>query len=108
MFQSKRISLRKFTTDDVKTYYQWRNDVEVMHFTNPTLDVYSFDEVAQFCQSIMSSSHSKSYMIEDKESKEAIGITSLINIDLYNRNAECIIDIGNKKLLGKRLWIRST
>lgn len=40
-------------------------------------------------------------MIVDKESKKPIGITSLINIDYKNRNAECIIDIGDKKSWGK-------
>ncbi|HEF1900038.1 GNAT family N-acetyltransferase [Bacillus cereus group sp. MYBK108-2] len=100
MFQSKRINLRKFTIEDISTYHNWRNDMQVMAFTNPTLDVYSFNETEQFCQNIINSSSSKSYIIEEKDSKKPIGITSLINIDPYNRNAECIIDIGDKDYWG--------
>jgi RimJ/RimL family protein N-acetyltransferase len=38
---------------------------------------------------------------EERESDTAIGVTSLINIDTKNRNAECIIDIGEKEYWGK-------
>lgn len=40
-------------------------------------------------------------MIEDKNKDNAIGIISIIQIDQKNRNAECIIDIGEKDYWGK-------
>jgi RimJ/RimL family protein N-acetyltransferase len=43
----------------------------------------------------------KSYMIVEKQLKAAIGITLLVNIDYKNRNAECIIDIGEKEYWGQ-------
>ncbi|MBS4192363.1 GNAT family N-acetyltransferase [Bacillus sp. FJAT-49705] len=43
----------------------------------------------------------KSYIILEKKTETPIGITSLINIDYKNRNAECIIDIGKKDSWGK-------
>ncbi len=42
--------------------------------------------------------------MKKKSTHLSIGITSLIHIDSYNRNAECIIDIGNKDYWGARLW----
>jgi len=40
-------------------------------------------------------------MIVEKQLKAAIGITLLVNIDYKNRNAECIIDIGEKEYWGQ-------
>ena len=37
----------------------------------------------------------------EKGNEQPIGILSLINIDNKNRNAECIIDIGEKEYWGK-------
>ena len=50
---------------------------------------------------ILNSASSKNYIIEESEGNTAIGVTSLINIDTKNRNAECIIDIGEKEYWGK-------
>lgn len=50
---------------------------------------------------ILGSDTLKSYIIVDKQTKTPIGITSLIQIDLKSRNAECIIDIGAKEYWGK-------
>lgn len=97
LFQSSRLYLRKMTTDDVTIYHTWRNDIEVMRTTNPSIDLFTLDSTAEFVNHvILGSNTSKSYMIIDKESERPIGITSLIQIDFKNRNAECIIDIGEK------------
>lgn len=54
-------------------------------------------------------SYSKTFIfiIEDKYKKLTIGITTLLNIDFFNKNAEYIIDIGEKDYWGKGLCIRS-
>ena len=102
LFESTRITLRKMTVHDTEVYHKWRNDIEVMQSTAPMLDVYHIEETEEFVKQVILGSHSsKCYMIVDKESKKPIGITSLINIDYKNRNAECIIDIGDKKSWGK-------
>lgn len=90
------------TEKDIETYHAWRNDFDVMKTTSPAFDVYSLDETRVFVENvILQSTSSKSYIIEEKGSNTAIGITSLINIDTKNRNAECIIDIGEKDYWGK-------
>ncbi|ABW18808.1 GNAT family N-acetyltransferase [Alkaliphilus oremlandii] len=102
LFESTRIILRKMTAQDTEIYHEWRNDLEVMQTTAPFLDVYNIRETEEFVnQIILGSQFSKSYIIVEKESNKAIGITSLINIDYKNRNAECIIDIGDKETWGK-------
>ncbi|MFC8685206.1 GNAT family N-acetyltransferase [Brevibacillus porteri] len=102
LFHSERIYLRKMTGEDVDVYHTWRNDVEVMRTTSPSMDVFTWDDTNGFVnQVILHASSSKSYMIVDSQTNRPIGITSLIQIDLKNRNAECIIDIGEKEYWGK-------
>lgn len=102
LFKSSRVKLRKVTIDDAELYHTWRNDIEVMRNTNPSLDIYTIDATRDFIeQVILGANTAKSYMMIEKENEKPIGITSLINIDDKNRNAECIIDIGEKDFWGK-------
>ncbi|KGA98925.1 acetyltransferase [Alkalihalobacillus alcalophilus ATCC 27647 = CGMCC 1.3604] len=102
MLTSERVQLRKMVMEDSEIYHSWRNDLEVMNSTSLSLDLYTYEETKAFVENvILSSTTSKSYMITDVNTDIAIGIVSLINIDSKNRNAECIIDIGNKDYWGK-------
>src|SRR5690625_874993 len=101
LFNGERVRLRKMSIEDVAIYHKWRNDIEVMQFTNPSLDVFTYTDTEKFVNSIIESHNSKGYMIEEVKTGKPIGVTSLINIDYGNRNAECIIDIGDKDYWGK-------
>ncbi|MEC0246548.1 GNAT family protein [Paenibacillus chitinolyticus] len=102
LFESSRVAFRKMTEDDAVVYHTWRNDMEVMRTTNPSLDLAAFADTRQFVeQVILGSGTSKSYMILDKPSGRPIGITSLTQLDFKNRSAECILDIGEKEFWGK-------
>lgn len=102
LFESSRIKLRKMTKEDTELYHKWRNDIEVMQSTNPSLDVYPINATQEFVDHvILGSSTAKSYIMVEKENEISIGIVSFINIDYKNRNAECIIDIGEKEYWGK-------
>lgn len=101
MFENDIIKLRKLTLNDTNIYHSWRNDVEVMYTTSPLLDIYTLEETEEFISLIISQSNAKSYIIEHKETNQAVGIVSLSNIDYKNRSAECIIDIGEKATWGK-------
>lgn len=102
MFSSERLQFRKMEEKDIERYHFWRNDIDVMKTTSTSLDLYSLDETRHFVENIiLNSASSKSYVIEEREGNIAIGVTSLINIDTKNRNAECIIDIGEKEYWGK-------
>jgi RimJ/RimL family protein N-acetyltransferase len=43
LFESSRLKLRKMILEDTELYHKWRNDLEVMHTTNPSLDVYPME-----------------------------------------------------------------
>jgi RimJ/RimL family protein N-acetyltransferase len=102
LFESPRLRLRKMTKEDTELYNKWRNDLDVMYNTNPSLDVYTLESTEDFVeQVILGSSTAKSYIITETETETPIGIVSLIHIDYKNRNAECIIDIGEKNYWGK-------
>ncbi len=102
LFESSRVRLRKMTKEDADLYHTWRNDMEVMHSTNPSLDVYPVETTREFVdQVILGSQSAKCYIMMEKRNKTPIGIISLIHIDYINRNAECIIDIGEKEYWGK-------
>lgn len=93
-------------SEDAELYHSWRNDMDVMISTNPSLDLYTLQDTKEFVENvILKSNSSKSYIIVEKELKKSIGITSLINIDHKNRNAECIIDIG-EKISGVRVTLK--
>lgn len=88
--------------EDTGLYHTWRNDMEVMRSTNPSLDIYSEEATRHFVEHvILGSPSSKGYIMVEKNNDIPIGIMSLINIDYKNRNAECIIDIGEKDYWGK-------
>lgn len=102
LFESERIRLRKMTKEDTGLYHRWRNDVEVMHSTSPFLDIYPMKATEDFVEyAILGSETSKGYIMVDKKKETSIGVVSLINMDYKNRNAECIIDIGEKEYWGK-------
>jgi len=102
LFESSRVRLRKMTKEDTELYHKWRNDVEVMHSTNPSLDVYPMEATKEFVDHvILGTNAAKSYIMVEKGNEIPIGIVALINIDYKNRNAECIIDIGEKEYWGK-------
>ena len=101
MLKSNRLQFRKMVESDIDRYHTWRNDLDVMKTTSPSLDLYSLDETRNFVENvILNSTASKSYIIEEREGMRAIGVISLTNIDTKNRNAECIIDIGEKDYWG--------
>ncbi|MFZ5352019.1 MAG: GNAT family N-acetyltransferase [Bacillota bacterium] len=100
LFETDRIKLRKMTEKDIEVYNKWSNDEEVIKNTYPNMDRYSMHDTEQFYKKISGSSNSRTYIIEVKEAGLPIGITTLLNIDFFNRNAEFIIDIGEKEYWG--------
>lgn len=102
MFKTKRIILQRMTENDIPKYHDWKNDFDVMTTTSPYLDTYSLEETKEFVTNvILNNPNSKSYIILDIKTNNPIGIISLVNIDWKNRNAECIIDIGEKDYWGQ-------
>ncbi|MDU4696304.1 MAG: GNAT family N-acetyltransferase, partial [Paenibacillus sp.] len=57
LFESSRVRLRKMTMEDTELYHKWRNDIEVMHSTNPFLDVYTMEATKEFVDNVILGSH---------------------------------------------------
>ncbi len=63
MLSSKRLQFRKMVESDIEIYHSWRNDLDVMKTTSPSLDVYSLDETRSFVENIiLNSTTSRSYI----------------------------------------------
>ena len=101
LFDSARLSCRKMTMNDAELYHTWRNDLEVMQSTSPS--GYLPNGGDQGLRSACNSRHSVFEELSDqaKETGQPIGIMSLVGIDYKNRNAECILDIGDKNYWGR-------
>ncbi len=41
------------TKEDTELYNKWRNDLEVMHSTNPSLDVYPMEATKEFVDHVI-------------------------------------------------------
>ncbi|MBS4538444.1 GNAT family N-acetyltransferase [Clostridium sp. D2Q-11] len=100
-FETDRVRLRKMRENDIEVYNKWSNDEKVISNTYPNLDIHSLEDTEDFYNKIKNTNNSKTYIIEEKIKKTPLGITSLTNIDFFNRNAEFIIDIGEKNYWGK-------
>ncbi|SIT06417.1 hypothetical protein SAMN05421790_111114 [Kroppenstedtia eburnea] len=48
LFNGQRVRLRKMSMDDTALYHSWRNDPEVMQFTLPVLDVFTYSDTEKF------------------------------------------------------------
>jgi RimJ/RimL family protein N-acetyltransferase len=101
MLEDNSIKLRKLSPNDFSVYHNWRNDLDVMYSTSPALDVYTLEETENLIQIMSSQPDAKGYIIEYKQTGQAIGIISLIHIDTKNRSAECVLDIGERDMWGK-------
>jgi len=97
LFETERIKLRKMKSEDIESYNRWSNDEEVVRNTYPNIDRYSMEDTEKFYTKVVNSNNSKTFIIEDVNNGKPIGITTLLNIDFFNRNAEFIIDIGEKE-----------
>lgn len=76
LFDSARLSCRKMTMDDAELYHTWRNDLEVMQSTSPSLDTYQMEETKDFVQHvILGTPSSKSYLIQAKETGQPASST---------------------------------
>ncbi|QUI21671.1 GNAT family N-acetyltransferase [Vallitalea pronyensis] len=106
--KSERILLRKMEEKDIEYYNKWSNDFDVVENTYLNLDAMSIDDTKQFFHRISTSTNAKTFIIESITDSTPIGITSLISIDSYNRNAEFIIDIGDKSFWGKGIGREAT
>ncbi len=55
------------TKEDTELYHKWRNDMEVMHSTNLSLDVHLMESTKEFVEQVIFGAHTvKSYTMVEK------------------------------------------
>jgi RimJ/RimL family protein N-acetyltransferase len=104
LLKSKNINLRKLKKTDAKFIFKYAKDPAIARFTNvphPYTKKMSEDFV-KMTHSNIKKKEAFAFGIELKETKEIIGMISLINLNLENKNAE----IGY--WLGKKHWGKKT
>ncbi|NJP36189.1 GNAT family N-acetyltransferase [Alkalicoccus luteus] len=96
-----RLKLSPVSEEDAPVYHRWRTDWEVMQHTSMTTAVPTYSETVQFVQEVLiGQKAAESWMLELSTGR-TIGIASLIQIDVENQSAECILDIGEKNCWGQ-------
>lgn len=102
MLYSKKIFLRRFEEGDLKYKVKWVNDAEnnkTLLFDYPI----SLSETKEWFKKTFFNRSRWDFVIIEKRSKNIIGMTGLINVNLRHRNAQFFITIGEKKFKGKGL-----
>lgn len=99
MIIGKEIFLRLMEEYDIPFKVKWVNDEEIRNLI--ISDYISEAKTKQWFNDLNFNSTRKEFMICLKKTNEAIGFTSLKNIDLFNSKAELSMLIGHKTLWNK-------
>ncbi len=91
------------TREDTELYHTWRNDMEVMRFTN--LIHWNQREIDFVDQVTLGSPSAKSYIMLQKNIESPIGTVSLISIDYQNRMLDAF-SIREKRTIWEKVWFR--
>lgn len=96
-----RTSLRPVRRDDKEPLYRWITNRELRILNAPYLPVGEGAHEKWFESVLAGRSDAVFFMIEEIESKQAIGSCQLFNINWIHRNAELQIRIGESAFHGK-------
>ena len=101
-----RISLRNFREDDLDPIKSWINNPLIKYNFRFTLHIKSDDDLRKFISTQIERKNSDdfiNYVIFDKKNlrKKYIGSVGLKNINLFDKNAELTIVIGDTNYHGK-------
>jgi UDP-4-amino-4,6-dideoxy-N-acetyl-beta-L-altrosamine N-acetyltransferase len=87
MIVGKRVSLRALEYKDLPLLVKWRNDPEIYQYFYEQEPLSLVMQKAWF-ESLLQKSDERLWMIEVRETGEAIGTVGLVHIDWRNRKAE--------------------
>lgn len=99
--EGKQINLRRLKKSDAQSIYQNAKDFDIARYTTIP-HPYKLKNAEDFIKKTHQKIRKKKAFelgIELKETKEIIGVISLMNIDYNNKNAEIRYWLG-KKILG--------
>lgn len=100
--KGKKVILRALEKEDLVRCHQWVNDLEVTKYLDSHLFPTSMVQEEKFYEElIQKEGKTRIFAIINTESGEHIGNIGLENIELYNRNAEIGLFIGEKQCWGE-------
>lgn len=102
-----RVYLRALEPDDYKTTIKWRNDDEIWSLVGGPKYYVSTEFEKQWVINAINNPKEIRLGICLKETKELIGLASIIDIDWINKSAHCPSMIGEKKYWSSGLGTES-
>ena len=99
MLCGDRIYLRLMEASDISLKVKWTNDPEIRETL--IMDYTSETKTKQWLQKASADGSRRDFMIVFKNNDQAIGFSSLKDIDYANSKAEMTICIGEKEYWGK-------
>ena len=90
------VNLKMMIDNKLSNYYKWFGDQEVTKYTSHGIFPKTDNEMKEYFNKYENDKNQLIFMIIDKSNKQHIGIISLQNINLINRNAELAVMIGEK------------
>lgn len=100
--KSKQVYLRPVEREDLVLRPKWFNDPEI----NKTLLIaipIGYAQTLQWYEKSLKDSSKLNLSICDNENGNVIGMTGLLNIDHFHKNAQFYITIGEKEYWGRKI-----
>lgn len=98
----EKVTLRALRRDDSQRVLKWVNNPKLKYLTGTVYPISDVEHEKWFENKLLEK-HNKAFGIEEKDSKDLIGIIGLNSTDFINRQAELYVYIGEEKILGKGL-----
>ncbi len=97
----EKVYLSPFNPDDMETYAQFLNDLDVTQYLSLSASYITPESERQYLESPSSNTSIQDYSVIDKLTDRLIGSAGLDRIDSLNRSAEFGIFIGDKEYWGR-------
>jgi RimJ/RimL family protein N-acetyltransferase len=99
--ETELVRLRPLRKEDAPSLYNWINNRQLVINNAPYYPVSEIDHEQWVGKMMNRRSDLVIFVIEEIESKRAIGSCQLLNINWIHRNAELQIRVGNEDFLGR-------
>ncbi len=98
---SEKVYFRPYEVGDAKLIYQWFNDPATTYYMFTGQKPMTLEVIEKLMADDTGRSHNVIFIVVDKKSKKAIGLTGLYEINHAARKAEMRIIIGDSNFRGK-------
>ncbi|AVR00352.1 hypothetical protein OBCHQ24_15525 [Oceanobacillus iheyensis] len=102
MIIGELVNIRALDRTDSKTILDWVNNPELKYLTGTVYPISEIEHEKWFENKLMEKVN-KAFGIEDKNTRDLIGVIGFTNTDLINRSTELYVYIGDNNYWGKGL-----